>query len=286
MTAASALPLVSIVIPSYNHSAFVQDCIRSILAQDYDNIELIIIDDGSRDDSVAKIQEMVAACQQRFVRFEFRHRPNRGLCRTLNEALDWAEGTYFCPFASDDMALPEKTSFLVSHIQNTAYLAVFGKTVGIGETAKPRTLKDTTIHSFAQLIRHRDMPATPTALIRTHAIRQLGGYEPSVKMEDWYMWLKLTEQGASLASFPKVVATYRRHNSNITNNRALIQAERRRIVDLFQHSAHYQAALDALELIAARDHEKTDKIKAWQHLRNYGLWRSKAWPTMLKLLRH
>jgi hypothetical protein len=82
------------------------------------------------------------------------------------------------------------------------------------------------------------------------------------------------------------LATYRRHDSNITNDKALIQAERHRIVNLFQHSAHYQAALDALELTAARDHEKTDTRKAWQHLRNYGIWRSKAWPTMLKLLRH
>lgn len=84
-------PLVSIVIPCYNHEKYVQESIQSVIEQDYDNIELIIIDDGSSDNSVTKIKEMIQVCQKRFKRFEFRHRPNKGLCATLNEALAWCE---------------------------------------------------------------------------------------------------------------------------------------------------------------------------------------------------
>ena len=88
-------PLVSVVIPCYNHEQFVQDSIQSVIDQTYRNIELIIIDDGSKDGSVEKIQEMVDICEQRFTRFEFRSRPNKGLSSTLNEALEWCKGKYF-----------------------------------------------------------------------------------------------------------------------------------------------------------------------------------------------
>ena len=94
-------PLVSVVIPCYNHESFVQDSIQSVIDQTYQNIELIIIDDGSKDGSVEKIKEMIPACQERFIRFEFRHRPNKGLSATLNEALEWCEGEFFSPLASD-----------------------------------------------------------------------------------------------------------------------------------------------------------------------------------------
>ncbi|MCD2506173.1 glycosyltransferase family A protein, partial [Staphylococcus aureus] len=73
-----------------------------MIDQDYENIELIIIDDGSKDNSVIKIQEMVECCKQRFTRFEFRSRANIGLSATLNEALEWCEGEYFSALASDD----------------------------------------------------------------------------------------------------------------------------------------------------------------------------------------
>ena len=52
-------PLVSVVIPCYNHEQFVQDCIQSVIDQTYQNIELIIIDDGSKDNSVEKIKELM-----------------------------------------------------------------------------------------------------------------------------------------------------------------------------------------------------------------------------------
>ena len=64
-------PLVSIVIPCYNHENFVQDCIQSVIDQTYQNIELIIIDDGSKDNSILKILDMVDLCKSRFVNFEF-----------------------------------------------------------------------------------------------------------------------------------------------------------------------------------------------------------------------
>ncbi|HCJ6574862.1 TPA: glycosyltransferase family 2 protein, partial [Acinetobacter baumannii] len=112
-------PLVSIIIPCYNHANFVQDCIQSVIAQTYQNIELIIIDDGSKDETVEKIQKLVTQCTERFVKFEFRHRPNKGLSATLNEALEWCQGEYFSAIASDDMMLNDKIEIQIDFLKNS-----------------------------------------------------------------------------------------------------------------------------------------------------------------------
>src|SRR5690554_1049527 len=103
-------PLVSVIVPCYNHEKYVKECIESIIDQDYKNLELIIIDDGSQDRSSEVIKAMTTACEARFVRFSFRSRENRGLCATLNEAVEWAEGEFLSPLASDDVLFPEKVS--------------------------------------------------------------------------------------------------------------------------------------------------------------------------------
>ncbi|HCJ6708059.1 TPA: glycosyltransferase family 2 protein, partial [Acinetobacter baumannii] len=119
-------PLVSIIIPCYNHANFVQDCIQSVIAQTYQNIELIIIDDGSKDETVEKIQKLVTQCTERFVKFEFRHRPNKGLSATLNEALEWCQGEYFSAIASDDMMLNDKIEIQIDFLKNSIDSTIVG----------------------------------------------------------------------------------------------------------------------------------------------------------------
>lgn len=96
------LPLVTIVIPCYNHSQFIQQSIQSIVDQTYENIELIVIDDGSQDKSVEKITDLVALCEKRFESFKFISRENKGLSATLNEGLFLSTGIYWAICSSDD----------------------------------------------------------------------------------------------------------------------------------------------------------------------------------------
>lgn len=109
-------PLVSIVIPCYNHEQFIQSSIQSLVDQTYQNIELIIIDDGSQDSSALKIKEMVSLCEKRFTRFEFRVRDNKGLSETLNEAITWSKGEYWTPCASDDFYHKDKVYCQINYL--------------------------------------------------------------------------------------------------------------------------------------------------------------------------
>src|SRR5690606_4169891 len=180
--------LVSVIIPSYNHEKFVCDSIQSVINQSYQNIELIVIDDGSTDSSVEKIQELVPRCEKRFTRFEFRHRPNKGLSATLNEALEWAQGEYFSSLASDDIILEdkilEKKIKIQSELlkQNKNCIAVFGGISVIDHDSNKvkNRIKKRKNYSFEQiLLLEHDLPAT-TQLIRSNALKKIGGYDTEV----------------------------------------------------------------------------------------------------------
>src|SRR5471030_745000 len=161
-------PLVSIAIPSYNHDRYIQECINSVINQDYENIELIIIDDGSTDKSVEKIKEMLFACGKRFVRFDFRSRENKGLSATLREATEWSNGIYFSVLASDDVIAPEKTSVLLRCMEDEKELAgIFsgcyildsnGKTTGF--LRAPARL-----YSFEDILLRKHQIIAPTQLL-------------------------------------------------------------------------------------------------------------------------
>ena len=86
------LPLVSICIPSYNHEKYVAETIVSVILQDYQNIELIIIDDCSEDNSDVIINSFVDKCKARFLRFEYyKNTENKGISYNLNQAIKWSQ---------------------------------------------------------------------------------------------------------------------------------------------------------------------------------------------------
>lgn len=235
-------PLVSIVIPCYNHAQFVQETIQSVIDQDYENIELIIIDDGSKDNSVEVIQEMIPACEERFVRFEFRYRPNKGLCATLNEALEWCKGEYFSPLASDDIALPHKTSFLLKKHQQYDAAVVFGSARKFNIEKEGKDLLLNCEHTLKDLMFIKNMPAAPASLMRTDIIRNVGGFLEGVALEDLYMWLKLTSNGEKLYSFPEVVVKYRDHEANTIKQFEFMHKQRLKVLELFSSVPYYKEA--------------------------------------------
>ncbi len=239
-------PLVSIVIPCYNHARFVQETIKSVIDQDYENIELIIIDDGSKDNSVEVIQEMIPACEERFKRFEFRHRPNKGLCATLNEALEWCEGEFFAPLASDDLILKYKTTLQVKYLLNNINcVGVFGgakilKENGDISVERPSVAKK---YQFKDIILNKFPIFTGSQLLRIKAVREVGGYSPEVLLEDFYINLKITKGGATLDTVPGFLVCYRRHENNTTNDYELINSERLKIIESHNDNYYYKSAI-------------------------------------------
>lgn len=239
------LPLVSIIIPCYNHEKYVLSAIDGIINQDYPNIELIIIDDGSKDGSIAMIKQKIDECRKRFIRFEFRHRPNKGLSATLNEALAWCQGKYVSFIASDDIMLSHKTSVQVDYLQKNPHISSLSANVQfiddngsiLGSTHQPQKEYD-----FNEILVHNSLLA-PTQIHHLSAVRDVGGFDENIMIEDWYLWLKLLDHGYRIMFLQDILASYRRHDNNMSGNlEKMFQAERQ-ILTLYQGKPSYQRAL-------------------------------------------
>lgn len=262
----SSQPLVSVVIPCYNHEKFVQDSIQSVIDQTYENIELIIIDDGSKDNTVLKIQEMIELCKKRFTRFEFRSRSNMGLSTTLNEALKVSTGKYFSTIASDDMILPEKIAIQVEYLEkNENIIGVFGGVDLIDDKNKlvGSFLPSNRSVNFKKLYLGSCSIMAPTQLLRTEYVNMIGSnpYPPEVILEDKYMWLKLSEIG-QLKNIKKKFAKYRIHDNNTMNNIELIAENNKYIIEIFKDSKYYNRAMNLANMEECfREGNKTSFLK-------------------------
>ena len=240
--------MVSVVIPCYNHENFVQDSIQSVIDQTYQNIELIIIDDGSRDGSVEKIKEMIPACQERFIRFEFRYRSNKGLSATLNEALEWCEGKYFSALASDDIVLKNKIDIQTKYMEeNPKTTAVFGSANYIDENNNIKILAKLKRQEyfFNKIFLNECQFYAPTQLMRKSVLDEVGGYDPDILVEDWYMWLKMAEKG-SVYCLSDTFANYRIHSSNTTKNSKFIYENNMKTLSFYKDHSLYDKAYSKL----------------------------------------
>ena len=245
-------PLVSICIPSYNHQNYISQTIESIILQDYQNIELIIIDDCSIDNSDAVINSFFDKCKGRFSRFEYiKNAKNKGISYNLNQAIKWAQGKYFYAIASDDILMPFKTSLLVAEIEklDDSYAAIFGDALFINENSQEilvnknlqllmpeeankykkenvyKTLLElySSLHNknyladdfqvkYSSFFYGNYLPAM-SSLIKLNCIKNVGAYTNGNRIEDLEMWLKLA-QLYKLSFIKKPVALYRIHSSN------------------------------------------------------------------------
>lgn len=217
--AESQQPLVSVIIASYNHAHYIESSILSVLQQSYSKVELLVVDDGSSDDSVERIQKLQAVHG-----FDFRSQANQGLSRTLNGAISRAKGSLIAPFGSDDIMCPQRLSLQVEHLRDKPEVGICGGNIelidGDGKVLSRQRNRPARRLNFddAFLGKIPGAPA-PTMLFRREALERVGGFDPSIGLEDLLITLKITRAGYSLDVLGEVLAQYRTHASNTYKNR-------------------------------------------------------------------
>lgn len=218
MAQASTVPLVSVIIASYNHAPYIEASIESVLAQTYTNIELLVIDDGSKDDSVERIRRL-----QQIHGFDFRVQPNQGLSRTLNEAIARAQGGLVAPFGSDDIMLPERIAMQVAYLADKPEVGICAANIQeIDEygalRGAPKALQLRSLNFEDVFLDRKPGAPAPTLLFRREALERVGGFDPQVRLEDLLIELKITHAGFRLDILPDVLALYRVHATNTYKN--------------------------------------------------------------------
>lgn len=237
-------PLVTVYVTSYNYGRYIRQAIDSVLAQTLQDFELIIIDDGSTDDSRSIIETYVGHPKIRPI-----FQQNKGLNVTNNIALRAARGLYIMRLDADDWLDPHAIEVLSNVLQRNS-------TVGL--VFPDYYLVDAEGNVTEQVRRHDfdgvtllDQPAHGACtMIRCDSLREIGGYDESFRCQDGYdLWIRFIEH-FEVRNVNLPLFFYRQHGSSLTRNEERILATRSEIVR--RMAERKGVALKVLAVIAVR----------------------------------
>lgn len=258
------LPLVSIVVPSYNHEKYIKYTIESIVNQSYDNIELIVIDDGSKDSSPQIIEEL-----SNKYNFKFIHRSNKGLSATLNEGITLSKGKYWCVCASDDILALDKIEKQVDFMEkNIGYGMCYGKVILFDDNDKQTPLEIK--HSkggwiFDDLIKSRFWIPAVSNMVRKSVFIDVGMYDESLFVEDWDMWVRISDK-YQIGFIDDYLAYYRQHDTNISKQGWKLYESKVASLAKWEHLDNYQEIIKEWRLRWFRTLSRNYKTEARKYL--------------------
>ena len=218
-------PLVSIVVVTYNSAKYVLETLESAKSQTYPYIELIITDDGSKDDTVAVCRAWLQAHKERFVRTQLvTVEKNTGIPANCNRGVEASTGEWIKLIAGDDTLLPECISSnleicLRDHCEvlqtNINY---YNNTFDAAHYAGSSNLQDDIFFKSNdpqkqyEIILYKNKVAAPGIFIKKNVVTALHGFDESIpQFEDWPFWIKVTKNGFGIQVRAISTVNYRVH---------------------------------------------------------------------------
>ncbi|REA61651.1 glycosyltransferase family 2 protein [Dyadobacter luteus] len=193
-------PLVSVILTTYNHERFIGECLSAVFAQDYPNIQLIVIDNASADNTLNLIE---AAREIHPELTLIRNVFNKGLCKAFNQGLAIAEGKYVIDLSGDDVFFPNRISSQVAAFEscsedyavvfsNARYIDVDGKHLQyhFQIDAEGKAIGTVPSGDVYKRVLEKYFICTPTMMMRTSVLKHLGGYDESLAFEDFDFWIR------------------------------------------------------------------------------------------------
>lgn len=280
-------PLVTVIIASYNHGPYIEQSILSVLGQTYRNIELLVVDDGSSDDSVERIRRL-----QSEYPFDFQVQQNQGLTRTLNGAIARSTGSLIAPFGSDDIMLPDRIATQVAYMDGKPEVGICAGNIELidaegklfPEKRQRRDVPFRRLDFDDMFLERKPYPPAPTLLIRREALERVGGFDLNIRLEDLLIELKITHAGYFIDGLSVVMARYRKHATNSYKNHRFMIDNILRSYALFSDHPRYNEVrykfLNSMFLkVATRDRALAREVlaqipfKAWTRKTLRGLGR-------------
>ena len=241
-------PDVSVAMPVYNGSRWLTEAINSIIRQTYPNFELLVVDDGSTDDTPRLLDNYVNQDK----RIRVLRQNHSGLVAALNRCLAEARGSFFARLDADDRVaskrLEAQTGFLRSNVDFglvgswARKIDANGRPLGkITPTTKPELLSQ-------QLMRNNPFLHSSITM-RTELVRRLGGYRSAFEAaEDYDLWLRVSEV-SKVTNLPELLIDYRWHRESVTHSKTLRAAFSSRLAQRSAYARRHWSydPADALE---------------------------------------
>jgi len=223
---------VSIITPTYNHEKFIKDCIESVLAQTYQNWEMIIVDDASSD----RTPEIIKNYAEKEKRIKFiRHKENYGpykLADTYNEALDISQGELIAILEGDDFWPKDKLKRQVKTFSDPNVVMSYGKAIEVGPRGRiikiwdnfrkrNKEMRNDPIGSFLKIASELKVPTcSVSVMIKASVLKKIGGFvkKDYLPLVDYPTYLKLALEGKFEIVNDQILGYWRRHKNSICIN--------------------------------------------------------------------
>lgn len=237
----AAPPLVTVVIPSYNHEGYISQSIESVVFQSYKNVEIIVIDDGSKDQSLKIINGLADKYG-----FAVIARENRGVAKTLNEGVGLAHGKYISFLASDDYYFPQRIENAVFQLEASADKVAFvycdgyivndaGRKIGLFAERHPRPLIGSI---YDNLVVGNWIPSIGVTY-KTEVLKQFM-FDERFMIEDHTLFLRMFKaEKHELKFYNDLGFAYRWHGNNVSKPGELMDIENRLIQHYFEDVGRY-----------------------------------------------
>ena len=232
--------LVSVIIPAYNHENYIKDAINSVLNQTYKNIELIVEDDCSKDNTVKEIKKI----KDKRLKTIF-SKENKGPVRTMNHLLSMCKGDYIAILGSDDIWYPEK---LEKQLENTVF-------------KKENKTKGKHIRT---LFEQGNYLCHPSSIISREAFEEIGYYNSAYKLlHDFDYWTRLLNK-YEIYIVPEKLLGYRRSStgdnlSSINENEIGVNNETYEIIKKLFETIEDDTLIEGFKDIFINKKSKTEK---------------------------
>lgn len=213
-------PSVTVYMPAYNHEAYVEQAILSIVNQTYQDFELIVIDDGSSD-KTSEILERLSAEYG----FHFERQGNMGVPRTLNKLFRRAKGHLITGCASDDYWPLDRLELQVKSMEENPQCEFVHGAVqhvdkaGVRVERRMRQHPVDGIREFFPLLREKRVCSGTTMMVRMSLWNRVGPYDESISVED-FDWMLRAIRLCEVRYIPEVLVYYRKHGGNWTMSSA------------------------------------------------------------------
>lgn len=225
---------VSVVVPTYNRAATIFESIKSISVQTYRDFEIIVVDDGSTDNT----KEVLASL---CLRNEIRNfqQSNKGAAAARNKGIAEAQGEYIAFCDSDDLYVPEKLELQVKYLENhpecglvySDLMSFCGDQVVCPSYFAERRPYEGWV--FEKLV-ERNFITNVSVMVRRKCLEEVGGFNESLRTsEDYEMWLRFTRK-FQVGFIPKILVKVRRHPKNLTSNEQEVYDNHLEVLELIR----------------------------------------------------
>jgi teichuronic acid biosynthesis glycosyltransferase TuaG len=254
-----ALPSVSIIMPAFNREEYIAASIQSVIAQTYQNWELLIIDDGSVD-KTAKIAQRFVAIDRRI---KYLFQPNQKMARARNNGIRQSSGEFIAFLDSDDLWIEQKLELQIHVILRANVDLVFSNgfiftddDIDDESTAFPIISGSFSAHEMFELLINANRIPTLSVLVRRNMLVDAGGFDERPNyygVEDYDLWLTLAKHNCCFHGMKEQLVRYRVHSNGVSRDiAAMLKAELAVIEKHQRGNAIDRSRLKALRAQAAR----------------------------------